>query len=109
MIHFLLATKWYQTLHGNGIGQNGIDREFLVHDHAHYAVQPKMFDGVAVGMALWPEMFETQKAYVYVDDEGFTKMDENREPKCTIGIKIQDTEFLKRMYRKLVEQNLTRN
>lgn len=81
----------------------------LWYSHADWAVQPKMFDGVAVGMALWPELFETKKMFVYVDDKGYTKVDDSKKPNCTVGMEIDDKEFLKRMYRKLVEQNFKRN
>jgi len=81
----------------------------LWYAHADWAVQPKMFDGVAVGMALWPELFETMEMHVYVDDKGFTRVDETKKPNCTVGIKIDDDVFLRRMYRKLVEQNYFRN
>ncbi|MEN8117896.1 MAG: nucleoside hydrolase [Bacteroidota bacterium] len=77
--------------------------------HAGYAIHPKMFDGVAVGMVLWPELFETKEAFVYVDNKGFTKIDKNKTPNCTIGMKINEEEFLKRMYRKLVEQDFKKN
>ena len=73
--------------------------------HADWAVQPKMFDGVAVGMALWPELFETKEVFVYVDDEGFTKVDESKSPNCTVGVEINDKEFLNRMHQRLVTQN----
>lgn len=73
--------------------------------HAEWATQPRMFDGVAVGMVLWPELFETQKAFVYVDDKGFTKVDSTKPPNCKFGIKIDDKEFLTRMHHKLVTQN----
>ncbi len=76
--------------------------------NAEYATQAKMFDGVAIGMLLWPELFETKKAFVYVDDLGFTKIDKDSEPNCTVGMKIDDKEFLRRMYRKIVEQNFSR-
>lgn len=65
--------------------------------HAEWATTPKMFDGVAVGMALWPALFTTEKAHVYVDEEGFTRVDESKAPNCTIGVSIKDKEFLDRM------------
>ncbi len=76
--------------------------------HADWAVQPKMFDGVAVGMALWPDLFETKRMFVYVDDDGFTKVDSSKSPNCTVGIKINDKEFLQRMHQRLVTQNFKR-
>ena len=80
----------------------------LWYKHAPYALKPKMFDGVAVGMVLWPELFETKNAFVYVDENGFTKIDKNKEPNCTIGVKINDEEFLLRMSRKIISQNFKR-
>jgi inosine-uridine nucleoside N-ribohydrolase len=77
----------------------------LWYKHADWAIHAKMFDGVAIGMVLWPELFETKEMYVYVDDEGYTKVDNTYEANCTVGIKINEKEFLQRMYRKLVEQN----
>ena len=68
-----------------------------------------MFDGVAVGMVLWPELFTTKKVHVYVDDSGYTLIDNNKEPNCEIGITIDKDEFLKRMMDRLLQQNLMRN
>jgi inosine-uridine nucleoside N-ribohydrolase len=64
-----------------------------------------MFDSVAIGMVLWPELFETIEMYICVDDEGYTKVDNTYAAICTVGMKINKMEFLQRMYRKLVEQN----
>jgi len=80
----------------------------LWYHQANWANQPVMFDGVAVGMLLWPELFETRKAYIYVDEEGYTREDKTKEPNCQIGVKIKDEEFLLRMYRKLIEQGYKR-
>jgi len=80
----------------------------LWYKHAPYAIKPKMFDGVAVGMILWPELFETKEAFVFVDENGFTKIDKNKEPNCTIGVKINDEEFLLRMSRRIISQNFKR-
>ncbi len=80
----------------------------LWYQHADWAIQPKMFDGVAVGMLLWPEMFETSRAYVYVDDLGYTRIDASKAPNCTIGMKIDTDAFIQKMSRKLIEQNFHR-
>ncbi|MFC2136809.1 nucleoside hydrolase [Bacteroidota bacterium] len=77
----------------------------LWYRHADWAVTAKMFDGVAVGMVLWPELFTTKKAYVYVDDDGKTIIDKNKEPNCTIGITIKKDEFLNKMSRRILSQN----
>lgn len=80
----------------------------LWYKHADWAVQPKMFDAVAIGMILWPELIETKEAFVYVDDEGFTRIDKDKSPNCSIGISIDKDEFLKRMMNSLLEQNFER-
>lgn len=77
--------------------------------HAEWATRPKMFDGVAVGMVLWPELFETQKAFVFVDDKGFTRVDETKPANCSYGETINDQDFLKRLHEKLMMQNFKRN
>jgi inosine-uridine nucleoside N-ribohydrolase len=61
--------------------------------HADWAVQPKMFDGVAVGMALWPELFEFEEMHVFVDDEGFTKVNKNKEHNCKVGVKTNKMKY----------------
>jgi len=80
----------------------------LWYKHADWAVTPKMFDAVAVGMVLWPELYETREAFIYVNDEGYTLIDENRSPNCHIGISIDKDEFLERMVNSLLEQNFER-
>ncbi len=80
----------------------------LWYRHADWAVAAKMFDGVAIGMVLWPELFTTKEAHVYVDDQGFTRVDENKPPNCTIGTTIKDKEFLDRMARRILHQDLKR-
>lgn len=67
-----------------------------------------MFDGVAVGMVLWPELFTTKKVHVTVDDHGYTLIDETKEPNCEIGVTIDSEEFINRMMKRLLEQNLMR-
>ena len=68
-----------------------------------------MFDGVAVGMVLWPELFTTKQVHVTVDDNGFTLIDENKEPNCEIGLTIDEDEFLNRMMDRLLKQNMMRD
>lgn len=80
----------------------------LWYRHADWAVTPKMFDGVAIGMVLWPELFTTREAHVYVDDKGFTRIDENKAPNCSIGVSIKDQVFLDRMLVRILQQNYTK-
>jgi inosine-uridine nucleoside N-ribohydrolase len=69
---------------------------------------PTLFDAVAVGMVLWPELFTTRKAHVKVLDGGYTVLDESKEPNCEIGMTINKEEFIQRMMERLLKQNLMR-
>jgi inosine-uridine nucleoside N-ribohydrolase len=69
---------------------------------------PTMFDAVAVGMVLWPELFTTRRAHVKVIEGGFTVIDESQPPNCEIGLTIQTDEFIRRMMDRLLKQNLMR-
>ncbi len=69
---------------------------------------PTLYDVVAVGMVLWPELFETRKAFVKVIDAGYTVIDESKEPNCEIGMSIQKDEFLRRVMERYLQQNLHR-
>ncbi len=67
-----------------------------------------LFDAVAVGMVLWPELFTTKMVHVTVDDRGFTLIDETKKPNCEIGVTIDSDEFINRMMKRLLKQNLMR-
>ena len=69
---------------------------------------PTMFDGVAVGMVLWPELVTTRKAHVKVIDGGWTVIDESQPPNCEIGMTIQKDEFIRRLMDRLLKQDLRR-
>ena len=64
---------------------------------------PILYDAVAVGMVLWPELFTTRKAFVKVTDEGYTVLDESREPNCEIGMTINKDEFLRRIMQRYLQ------
>ncbi|KAA3619366.1 MAG: nucleoside hydrolase [Calditrichaeota bacterium] len=70
---------------------------------------PALFDVVAVGMVLWPELFETKSVHVSVQDDGFTVVDEERAPNAEIGVKINENVFIERVMERLIKQNLGRN
>ncbi|KAA3653267.1 MAG: nucleoside hydrolase, partial [Calditrichaeota bacterium] len=72
------------------------------------APNPTLFDVVAVGMVLWPDLFETESVHVSVNDEGFTIVDKNKKPNCRIGTRIQREEFIDRVMERLLKQNLIR-
>jgi purine nucleosidase len=69
---------------------------------------PTLFDAVAVGMVLWPELFTTRKAHVRVSDEGYTVLDDSEPPNCEIGMTINMEEFIKRIMERYLKQNLMR-
>jgi purine nucleosidase len=69
---------------------------------------PTLFDPVAVAMVIWPDLVTTRKAYVKVTDEGYTVIDESKEPNCEIGMSIDTEAFLNRLMDRLMEQNLMR-
>jgi inosine-uridine nucleoside N-ribohydrolase len=77
----------------------------LWYRHADWAVAAKMFDGVAVGMLLWPELYTTRPAHIIVDEEGFTKEVADKAPNCTIGLTIKHETFINRMMRRILEQD----
>ncbi|MCI0512235.1 nucleoside hydrolase [candidate division KSB1 bacterium] len=67
-----------------------------------------MYDGVAVGMVLWPELFTTKKVHVTVDDRGATLIDETKTSNCEIGVTIDAEKFIQRMLLRLLKQNFMR-
>jgi inosine-uridine nucleoside N-ribohydrolase len=67
---------------------------------------PVLFDAVAVGMVLWPDLFKTQPAHVSVDEKGFTKLTSNQPPNADIGTYIDTPKFLERLMRVYMQQNL---
>ena len=69
---------------------------------------PILFDPVAVGMLLWPELFTFRDVHVSVTDDGFTVVDENGFPNARIGTQIDDKRFVKRLMERYLRQNLAR-
>ena len=67
---------------------------------------PTLYDVVAIGMFLWPELFTTRPAYIRVIDGGYTVIDENKEPNGEIGVTIEKEEFIKRIMQRYLYQNL---
>jgi hypothetical protein len=43
-----------------------------------------------------------------VTDEGYTVIDDSREPNCEIGMSVKTEEFLKKYIDRLMKQNLLR-
>ncbi|MBC8184503.1 nucleoside hydrolase [candidate division KSB1 bacterium] len=61
-----------------------------------------LFDVVAIGMVLWPELFSTRQAYIKVIDGGYTVIDESKSPNCKIGLSIKTDEFLKKIMERYI-------
>ena len=69
---------------------------------------PTLFDVVAVGMVLWPELFETRPTFVKVIDGGYTVIDESKDPNSFVGMSVNKEELLKRMMDRLLKQHFER-
>ena len=69
---------------------------------------PTLYDVVAVGMVLWPELFSWRPAHVKVIDGGYTVIEESKEPNCEVGMAINKKEFLTRIMQRYLHQNLER-
>ena len=80
----------------------------LWRDEAYAVADPTMFDAVAVGMVLWPDLFTTRPAHVRVIDGGYTIIDEGQAPNAQVAMSIRSDEFLRRMMQRLLRQNLLR-
>ena len=52
------------------------------------------------------ELFTTCKSYIKVTDEGYTVLDESKDPNCEIGMSINKDEFIKRIMDRYLKQNL---
>ena len=83
---------------------NGLSALYTLWGHE----TPTLYDCVAVGMVLWPDLFETRPAHVRVIDGGFTVIDESQEPNCNIGVSIKTDAFLDRLMERYLTQNLMR-
>lgn len=73
-----------------------------------YERDPILFDAVAVGMVLWPDLFKTKSVNFSVDDKGYTIINPNLPPNAEIGVAINKNEFLKRLTDVYMKQNLGR-
>jgi purine nucleosidase len=70
--------------------------------------EPIIYDSVSVAFVLWPELFKTRKAFVRVDDEGHTIIDESKEPNCRIAMEFDQAKFFERYMNLMLTQNLMR-
>lgn len=69
---------------------------------------PTLFDVVAVGMVLWPDLFKYRPAHVKVIDGGYTVIDESKEYNGMVGMSIETEIFLSRFMERMIQQNLSR-
>ncbi len=69
---------------------------------------PTLFDAVAVGVVLWPDLFTSRRAHVRVTGAGFTVVDESKEPNGEIVVTIDQDEFIRRAMQRYLLQNLHR-
>lgn len=69
---------------------------------------PTLFDCVAIGMFLWPEIFTTRSTHVEVDEKGYTIVDNSKAPNCQIGMEINKQEFLNRLMERYLTQSFGR-
>jgi len=69
---------------------------------------PTLFDAVAVGYALYPDLFKMQQVHVTVDKEGYTRVDNTQPPNCSVLTFINTEEFIKRIMQVYLRQNLGR-
>ncbi|QKZ15861.1 nucleoside hydrolase [Spirosoma sp. KUDC1026] len=74
----------------------------------NYDRDPVLYDAVAVGMVLWPDLFKTQPGHVTVDDAGYTRLVANQTPNAEISTYIDTPKFLERLMRVYMTQNLRR-
>lgn len=69
---------------------------------------PTLFDAVAVGMVLWPDLFTTKAAHIEVLAGGRTVVRNDLPPNGEIGVTIQKDEFIRRIMERYLKQNLGR-
>lgn len=69
---------------------------------------PTLFDAVAIGVVLWPELFTFRKAHVKVLDGGYTVIDESQAPNCEVGLTVQKEELMRRLMSRYLKQNFMR-
>ena len=68
---------------------------------------PTLFDPVAIGMEAYPNLFQTEKVHIEVDDKGFTRIIPGKSPNAEIGTRIDSNKFIDLMMKKYLYQNFT--
>ena len=80
----------------------------LWRDEERGQTTPRLFDAVAVGFLLWPDLFGLEHGRVTVDERSMTLFEPGAEPASTVALTIDDAEFVERMVVRYLEQNLSR-
>ncbi len=81
----------------------------VVWKHGQHNTIPTLYDCVAVGMILWPDLFSVRPAHVKVIDGGYTVIDESKAPNGFIAMEVKKEEFLDRLLDLYINQNMKRN
>ena len=69
---------------------------------------PTLYDAVAVGYVLWPDLFTGRKANVQVSDSGYTIIHPELPPNAMVLTTIKKDEFLRRVMERYLKQDLER-
>ncbi len=80
----------------------------LWRDEERDQTTPRLFDAVAVGFLLWPDLFGLERGRVTVDERSMTLFEPGAEPTSTVALTIDDSGFIERMVARYLEQNLSR-
>ncbi|WP_044206783.1 nucleoside hydrolase [Flammeovirga sp. OC4] len=70
---------------------------------------PIVYDAVAIGAILWPKLFHFEDGFVEVNDKGITSINTSKSPNSRIALHINEEEFLRRMMKRLLLQNIQRD
>ncbi len=80
----------------------------LWRDEERGQTTPRLFDAVAVGFLLWPDLFGVEHGRVTVDERSMTLFEPGAEPSSTVALEIDAAAFIERMIVRYLEQNLSR-
>jgi len=70
--------------------------------------EPIIYDSVAIGLMLWPELFVTRETFVRIDDKGYTVIDDSKKTNCEIAMSLDVERFHKKYTETILTQNLMR-
>lgn len=73
-----------------------------------YDRDPTLYDAVAVGMVLWPDLFKTRSTQLVVDDKGYTQLAAAQPTTAEVAVFIDTPKFLERLMKVYKQQNLRR-